>query len=198
MDVDHMRHGRIETDPGSAPENNPRKRRKRVAVAAALTAAVLLGGCGNDGDDSSDDEKTTALSVYFVDNEGKLVPVEHEVAGADKMSSQGRALAAVEALISETPEKESGLKSHWGGSCGVGASVKSLQKQSGLITLKVNGPGGVACNRKGPEELQQRQQLAWTIVENLGGAATTPVQMYTPNGAILFTDLVADESYLAN
>ena len=175
------------------------RRRVRLTVAGASALAVLglLSGCGTDEAAPETKASTSGVPVYFVDQSGKLASVEQQLAGADKMRSQGKAVAAVEALLTVVPEKDSKLKSHWGGPCGVGTGVESLQKDGPLITLRVRGAAGVACDVKGAEVAQQRQQLAWTIVENLGVDPTTPVRMYGPNGAVMFNDVVADEKFLA-
>lgn len=174
-----------------------RRRSTPLAAVSAAIALVLLTGCGGDDGDSDSEKGSVGIPVYFVDDAGKLSPVDQELSGGDRMRGQGRAMAALEALVALTPEEGSGLTSHWGGKCGVGAGVESLQKDGDLITIKMRGAAGVTCNRSGAEEAQQRQQLAWTVVTNLDAAPSTPVQMYGPNGALMFKDVVADESFLA-
>lgn len=171
---------------------------RRSLAVLTVAALALVAGCGEesgDGGDASNEESST-VTVFWVNGDGKLSPTEVEVSGADQMRPQGRALAALEELVQTTPD-EDGLRSHWGGRCAVGAKVDSLTPESSRVTVRVRGAAGVMCSRKGANLEQQRQQLAWTVVENLETDPSTPVRLYGSNGAPMWGDVVADEKILA-
>jgi hypothetical protein len=160
---------------------------------------VVVAGCGSDagGEGGEGEAEASTVTVYWVDGDGKLSAVEREVEGADRMRPQGRAVAAVQELMLTTPAKDDDLISHWGGRCAVGAKVEDLAEEGRVVTLRVRGAAGVMCQRKGAALAQQRQQLAWTVVENLEADPSTPVRLYGPNGAVMWEDVVADEKFLA-
>lgn len=177
-----------------------RMRRGGVALAMATLIACAASSCGDDdgsGAASASDGGNT-VKVFMVDKDGKLVGVEKEVAGAEQMRSQGRALAAVKALVSTTTAKDESPLSHWGGRCAAGAMVEGLEEEGRVISVRVNGPAGVMCARTGAELTQQRQQLAWTVIANMGADPGTPVRLYGPNRGVMWEDVVASEKVLAN
>ena len=163
-----------------------------------LVAALTLQACGSETEESAAPGQTAeTVTVHWVNADGKLEPVEVDVAGADRMRPQGRAMAALEKLIHTTPEKDDDLISHWGGRCAVGAKIDELTAERGVVTMRVRGAAGVMCKRNGAKLEQQRQQLAWTVVDNLEVDASTPVRLYGSNGALMWEDVVADEKALA-
>lgn len=177
-------------------------RRRRVGrargVALVLAAAVVVTGCGADAGGAGEpkgDEAT--VRVFMVDGDGKLVPVDQSVGGAEQLRPQGRALAAVEALVHSEVEEAEGLVSHWGGRCAVGAKVVTVEREAKVVAVRVHGAAGVVCVARGARLTQQRQQLAWTVVENLGVDPATPVRLYGSNGGLLWKDVVAQEGILA-
>lgn len=171
---------------------------RKSLVLAAVIALALVQGCGSETEEGGDaDASASTVTVHWVDADGKLRPVEVDVPGADDMRPQGRAMAALEKLIHTTPEKDDDLISHWGGRCAVGAKIDSLSTEGSAVVLEVRGAAGVMCKRSGAELEQQRQQLAWTVVENLEVDASTPVRLFGSNGAMMWEDVVADEGILA-
>ena len=61
----------------------------------------------------------------------------------------------------------------------------------------MHGPAGVTCKRTGAQLEQQRQQLAWTVIDNLGVDASTPVRLIAFNDVPIWDDVVADQAMLA-
>lgn len=162
----------------------------------ALAAAVTLAGCGGDAGGAEEPEGTT-VQVFMVDADGKLAAVDQPVDGAEQMRPQGRALAAVEALVHSETDESAGLVTHWGGRCAAGAKVVSVEQESRVVAVRVHGAAGVVCVDEGPHLVEQRQQLAWTVVENLGVDPATPVRLHGSNGGLLWKDIVADQNILA-
>lgn len=173
----------------------PRARR-RGAVAAVVGVALAAAGCGASGTEVDAPERSGTVAVYAV-VDGKLVVVEHEVGGADQMRPQGRALAAVEALVLDKAERPEGAITQWGGRCSSGAKVDQVEVEAARVVVRVRGAAGVMCQRTGKALEQQRQQLAWTAVDNLEVDPATPVRLYGPNGGVMWEDVVADEGLLA-
>lgn len=170
---------------------------RKGLVVAAVTALALVQGCGSETEGGGEPEATAStVTVHWVDGDGKLRPVEVDVPGAADMRPQGRAMAAVDKLIHTQPEEDD-LSSHWGGRCAVGAKLDSLSTEGNAVVLRVRGAAGVMCKRSGAKLEQQRQQLAWTVVENLEVDASTPVRLFGSNGAVMWEDVVADEGILA-
>ncbi|MFC6695044.1 hypothetical protein [Nocardioides daphniae] len=167
-----------------------------MATLVALTASA----CGDDDGKgaASAEASGSSVKVFMVDDDGNLVGVEKEVDGAEQMRPQGRALAAVKLLVSTTTAKGDSPLSHWGGRCAAGAKVEGLEEEGRVISVRVNGPAGVMCSRSGAELTQQRQQLAWTVIENMGADPSTPVRLYGPNRAVMWEDVVASEKVLAD
>lgn len=170
--------------------------RRGLTLASVAVLAVSAAACGSDANGEGSGEGSSTVTVFFVDGDGMLRPVEHEVEGAEGMRAEGRAVAAVKALVHEQPEDEA-LKTHWAERCAAGAKVESLASEGQLVTLKVHGPAGVTCKRTGAQLEQQRQQLAWTVIDNLGVDASTPVRLIAFNDAPIWDDVVADKAMLA-
>lgn len=111
---------------------------------------------------------------------------------------QERALAAVEALLAA---KESGdrFSSLWGEVCGLGTGVDSIEQADAAapVIVRLSGEGGALCDltRRGGE--LRRQQLAWTVVTNLGVPESTAVRLLGPSGVALDADTTPDPAYLA-
>lgn len=170
--------------------------RRRRAVAAALGIGLLVTGCGASGSETDAPEGSDVVAVYAV-VDGKLTVVDHEVAGAGQMSPQGRALTALEALVLDAVERPDGAITQWGGRCSSGAKVDQVEVKDSRVEVRVRGAAGVICPRTGRALEQQRQQLAWTVVDNLDVDPSTPVRLYGSNGAVMWEDVVADEGLLA-
>lgn len=174
-------------------------RRHRRGGAALILAPLLAftASCGDDegGGAAAEESSGSTVKVYMVDGDGKLTAVETKVDGADQMRPQGKALAAVKLLVSTTATDD--LMSHWGGRCAAGAKVESLEQEGNVISVRVNGPAGVMCQRSGTALTQQRQQLAWTVVDNMQASPGTAVRLYGPNRGLMWQDVVANEDVLA-
>lgn len=169
-----------------------------LAVGSVAALLAVTAACGSDaGADDEPGADGSTVTVYFVDGDGRLRPVQHEVKGADGMRPQGRAVAAVEALVHTVPD-EKGLSSHWAERCAAGAKVEELDEADGRVSVKVHGPVGVVCKRTGAKLEQQRQQLAWTVVANLDSDPATPVRFLGFNDTLIWDGVVADENALAD
>lgn len=172
-----------------------RHRRGGAALVLATLLALTASACGGDEGPAAAGETSSTVKVYMVNGEGKLTAVETKVDGAGQMRPQGKALAAVKLLVSTTATDDP--LSHWGGRCAAGAKVESLAQEGDVIVVRVNGPAGVMCQRSGTALTQQRQQLAWTVVDNMQASPGTPVRLYGPNRGLMWQDVVANEDVLA-
>lgn len=168
-------------------------RTRLLGLPVALLLLVGATGCGNEDAAAGAEGGEGALVVYMV-KDGAVTPVFQEsTAQVKAMRPQGRAVLAVNTLFQEAPESDAPHTTYWGAACVTGATVASLTNNAGQVTLTLGGAGGRVCSQDGEAEELQRQQLAWTIIDNLEVDASTPIKVVGHNTAVIWDGLLADD-----
>ncbi|KRC65252.1 hypothetical protein ASE12_11055 [Aeromicrobium sp. Root236] len=142
----------------------------------------------------------TPATMFLVDNDtDQLVAVPAPIwPSLDVRTPRARTAAAIEALMAGEPMKGRTYSTYWGTFCRRGTGVKSIEQTSARVTVTLTGSGGALCDLSAEGHALQRQQLAWTVVENLGIDPRTPVRlMHGRDFRMWEEDVVADRAYLA-
>jgi len=140
------------------------------------------------------------VTMFLVDNgTNRLVAVPPPTwPSLDVRTPRARTRVAIEALLAGKPEKGRTYSTYWGTFCGPGDGVESIRSSSTAVVVTLTGSGGATCDLSAEGYALQHQQLAWTVVENLGVDPRTPVRLVSASGLELWgEDVVADRSYLA-
>lgn len=144
------------------------------------------------------------IPMYVIDVAShKLVPVPAPL--PEKFAtktSEAKAAAAVEALMDVKEGSKNTYSTLWGTVCGLGTGVRSVEvgeaSDPAGVVVTLTGDGGGQCDLTTREGYELRnQQLAWTVVHNLGVDEATAVIMRGPNGnELLDAPIVPDRAFL--
>ena len=184
----------------------------RQLVAGALLILVAATGCTSSGEPTPDDGRSTTTTsappapdpqglIYLIERESRrLVGVPARVPTEDVKPPEVLAALAVEALMAKE-EQGPRYDNLWNGICRVGTGVESVVSRPSvpLVVVSLTGArGGALCDMSPKGRELQRQQLAWTIVRNLGVDDSTTVRVQGASGSdMLEGDVTPDPTYLA-
>jgi hypothetical protein len=188
-----------------------RRRRTSAQLLLAVAAVVaIIGGLvavrdvlpGRPDEASktmvaADDEPT----MYLVGVRSRLLEAVPVPAGTDDepATPQQRALTAVDELMKVELRDGARYSSFWGTICRLGDGVTSvdLLPSERVVVVTFTSRAGELCDiTRGGDDLRG-QQLAWTVVTNLGVADTTAVRLVGPDQERLTDDIVPRRSVLA-
>ena len=141
------------------------------------------------------------VPMYLL-RDGALVAVPAPVdVSIEHGSPTRRAAAAMEALMAVKPRQESPYQNLWGRLCRLGTGVRSVEHVAArhLVVVRLEGRAGDLCDLRTDALVLREQQLAWTVLTNLGLDATTSVRVLGPDGRRVTgpPDVVPDASLLA-
>jgi hypothetical protein len=161
--------------------------RRAGLAAGVLAAAAVLAGCGHAGPTELTAEEASALPTRLVVYDLVETPdglrVSPQPAITKRVPDRLRLRAAVQALMNHRPG--AGHSSLWRGVCRPGQSVREVRDTGDLVTVVLEdfpaGDGGHAtCDLSTEGWMGERQQVAWTIHDELGRAV--PVRVIHPDG----------------
>ncbi|MET0767505.1 MAG: hypothetical protein ABWY50_07675 [Aeromicrobium sp.] len=140
--------------------------------------------------------ETLPIFLVGVDSDGlERVEAPVDISVAASGTPMRRVHAAVEAMMRvEDDDERSNL---WGRFCGLGDGVGTIETDARRVTIVLTGEGGALCDLSQRAFELRRQQLAWTVVENLGADPATLVRVVTSGMAMPWEDTVVDRAYLA-
>lgn len=119
--------------------------------------------------------------------------------GTSSRTPEARAVAGVKALMAVEEDKGAKYSNLWGKPCGLGTGVRSVESLTAepVIEVTLTGQGGGLFDLTIRGSVLRSQQLAWTVVKNLGVKESTPVRVLGPDGSAVLDDVVPDRTYLA-
>lgn len=147
---------------------------------------------------AADDEP----QMYLIGARSKLLEAVPAPVYPDGKSTtpQQRAVTAVKELMKVEFTDGAKYSSFWGKICRLGDEVKSVDSLSSerVVLVTFARRGGELCDIvRGGDDLRS-QQLAWTVVTNLGVDDTTVVRLVGPDQKPLADDIVARRFALAS
>jgi hypothetical protein len=185
-------------------------------LATAVLVGLTLAGCGTAGEhddglkpdparqtgvDGQPGAGAAALAgAYLVkDGTNHLVPVAVP-SESGTHAGPDAAKNALEGLLGIEPKQGAELQSLWDDFCAPGQGVTSVTATRKLVTVKLSGDAAALCDLSMEGWNLQRQQFAWTVMDNLDGfdglAADTPVRLLGPSGVRMWDDVVAKPRYV--
>ena len=171
---------------------------------SVLLDVLSLDGTGlayrlADGGSGTMERSARPTVVMFLIRSGSLQSVDALLRppGPDRTPQQ-RAVAGVTALLA-TDESGGRFSSLWGRTCGLATGVESVEPPDGdgsPAVVRLTGEGGQLCDLTRRATTLRQQQLAWTVVTNLGIDPATPVRVIGARGKALFDDVTPEPAYV--
>lgn len=162
-----------------------------VALLAVLTS------CTADNPPARTTADGTPVPIHLIGVESeRLERVDVAVDDSTATSSpMARAAAAVEAMMDVVDDEE--RSNLWGEFCALGDGVGTIESDDRRVTVTLTGEGGALCDLSEHGYELRRQQLAWTVVDNLEADPAMQVRVITSAGTMPWPDTVVDRAYLA-
>jgi hypothetical protein len=169
-------------------------------AAGVLVGAAVLTGCGHAGPTELTAEEASALPhrvvVYDLVETRAGLRVSPQPAITRRVPDRLRLTVAVQALMNHRPG--AGHSSLWRGVCRPGQSVREVRDAGDLVTVVLedfpaDDGGHATCDLSTEGWMGERQQVAWTIRDELGRAV--PVRVVLTDGYELMPATAAVERW---
>jgi hypothetical protein len=166
---------------------------RHLAALVSPLLVALLAGCSS----SDSDSDRSNLPIYLIGVESERLEVVTRAVPTERTGTpREKAVAAVEALFS-ADENGKDQSSLWGTMCGLATAVKSIEPPSSTspIVVTLTGHGAAACDISEEGYNLRIQQMAWTVVKNLGVADTSVLRV--EGSSFVWDSVTPDAAYLA-